>query len=208
MSQDPGFFEGIAQLDDVLRDLRKQQKKTNQLLSQLANAGGIDVSPAPRQDSIGGSFAHTLALRGGWEYDGTDIRGERYNPGESFEITNEDGPGLVFFAIVNVVGEGAENTAVTIKTDSTVTDTTIKERYLSGLHSPQEYLPFVPLYDTQNHSYSIAFYATNGYQYKKDFRFSADIDKDNPGPVTLNLAVSRAVIEDVDEFLQVREDVR
>lgn len=205
MSSNPGFFEGIAQLDNILQEVKEQQKKTNQLLSQIASSGGLDVGVNTQQDAIGGSFAHTLALRGGWEYDGTDIRDEIYEPGQTYEIDNQDGPGMVFFAIVNVVGEGGENTEVTVKTDSTVIDTTIKERYLSGLHTPQEYLPFVPLYDTENHSYSIAFYATNGYQYKKDFLFSASIDKDAPGPVSLNLAVSRAVIEDREKFLEVRD---
>lgn len=203
---EPGFFEGIELLDNLLRDVKQEQERTNELLAQLAQAGGLQVSSSTEQDAIGGSFAHTLALRGGWEYDGTDIRNETYQPGQTFEIRNDDGPGMVFFAIVNVVGEGGENTEVTIKTDATVTDTTIKERYQSGLHSPQEYLPFVPLYDTQNHSYSIAFYNTNGYQYKENFRFSAGIDKDAPGPVKLNLAVSRVVIEDREKFLEVRDE--
>jgi len=202
MSQDPGFFEGISKLDNILREIKKQNEQTNQLLAQIAEAGGLNVDSTAQSDNIGGSLANTLALREGWVYDNYDVRGEMYDPGESFEIATEN-PGFVFFAIVNAVGEGAEETAVTIKTDSSVIDTTIKERYLSGLHTPQEYLPFVPLYDTQNDSYSIAFYATDGYQFKDGFLFSADIPASAPGSIELNLAVSQAVIEDVESFLEV-----
>jgi len=156
MSGNPGFIEGIGDIDNLLRDVKAQQKRTNELLAQIAQSGGLDVGSGVQQDEVGGSFAHTLALRGGWEYKSTDIRGDEYQPGETFEIETTQGPGMVFFAILNVIGEGGENTEVTIRTDSSVTDTTIKERYLSGLHTPQEYLPFIPLYNTQQDSYSIA----------------------------------------------------
>jgi hypothetical protein len=202
MSGNPGFIEGIGDIDNLLRDVKAQQKRTNELLAQIAQSGGLNVGSGIQQDAIGGSFAHTLALRGGWEYEITDLRDEEFQPGETFEIETTQGPGWVFFAILNVIGEGGENTEVTIRTDSSVIDTTIKERYLSGLHSPQEYLPFVPLYNTRNESYSIAFYAVNGYQYKEGFRFAAAVPNDIPGPVKLNLAVSRVIIKDEEQFLR------
>lgn len=204
MPPEQQLLDKLTRLDELMVANLQEKQKTNELLSSIAQAGGVQVDSDARPQYVQANPASSLSMRGGWSYDMVDISERSVAPGGTVSVNNEGERGFLLTAAATVQGEYGGLTEVKFKTDDYNINTTIRERFLAGVVSAgSSYLPFVPVFNADDDIYTVAFANINGYHFKKNLNVSVTTPAQAQEDFEVGISAVQVIIDDMDEFMRV-----
>jgi len=187
---------------EQIAQIQRENQELLQTVAQSTSGGSGGFAPV---DDIGASPVESLMMRGGWFYDVDQMFGEVHDGGSNikFEL-DEDGPGFVLGAFLIVKGPEGEKTNLTFKTDRWTIDRTIEQvKNISNYASGSNFLPYTPVYSTQNDIYGIAFQNSAGYHFNDDFLVQVDLPNEAQ-QLEVTVLITKVVVSDMEKFTKIR----